>query len=197
MENSSLRLDQFYEHYSNKKDNLYKYPFQKYDLRFWYLHPYHFTDEVEEGLAQVDFDHSFWTTCAPIIKHLTVHHCDSFGTFTIFSEEFLKALPNLTFLKVLGGTLTPQALEKVNHRFQHKNDYFEHPKLKSVHLELMLPEPQLKELWSVFQKSLPNLENIKIRRLCGGKMPDEFKISDFTTKVIGHRGQLKTLDLVE
>lgn len=91
--------------------------------------------------------------------------------------------------------MTNEACLTILQRFNSQTTYYEHLNLKSLHLESLIPEHKLHILWSIFQKSLPNLEHVRIRRLCEAWKPHEFTLIEFTKE--SPQVLLKTLDVIQ
>lgn len=179
-----MNVEEFSRRATRMGDVLKKFPNHKYDLRYWDLQSDSFGIEnvLNAALPVSPAQSWFWASDRlKYITHLSMHHCKVHGgNFTMFSEEFLKALPNLKYLKIIGADISTEAMNEIIFRYSTKTNYYEHPNLAAVHLEPLLPLEMAHRAFGVFNRSMTSLKSMRLRELRGEHPEEEYKIADFT-----------------
>lgn len=91
--------------------------------------------------------------------------CQFPGTITVFSEAFLASFPSLKTLVVSEPTISSKAWKELDHVFHNQKTFSEHGILEKVFLEMEFTDDQFRKLWATFQRSLPELKQLTVKRL--------------------------------
>lgn len=134
--------------------------FIKMELHSWNMEQAYLSLSRKHG-----FEYWLHSTFHSRISHVMLTNCQFPGNTTVFSETFLASFPNLSTLVVIKPEISIKAWEEIYHTFHTRRIYYEHEKLEKFALEMKFTNYQFEVFWLTFQRSLPKLKEISIKRL--------------------------------